>query len=129
MLFRSALRSFEAFLDFAASDAHDGLVHDGAKYYHGYGEHISQSWRIRDKCGEPCVIDYVLHTENLTSDWASMLRLYPGLPRVALPRINEGGDVSDHPWGEAPDTTYTPRMREIVQELDEWVFDKFGYQK
>ena len=80
----------------------------------------------------------VLRTESLEAGWRSLLRRYPALPQVALPRVNEagasaGGDregsSSSHPWGPPPPVVYTPRLRALVWQLDGGVFRTFNYSR
>ena len=47
---------------------------------------LSESKRVREKCGEPCMYDELIHTESMSTEWASLLKRYPGLPQVELPR-------------------------------------------
>ena len=49
---------------------------------------ISQSGLLHRACGDPCRYDRLLHTKTLTDDWIAMVTDF-GLPRVALPRLNE----------------------------------------
>lgn len=88
----------------------------------------SQTHRVKSRCGDPCVVDEVLHTETLTNDWQRLLCRYPGLPRIALPRINDQSQTdSSHPWGTPPPATYTAEVVRIVNDMDRWIFDRFGY--
>ena len=76
----------------------------------------------------PCYYDELLRTETLSGDWAALLHKYPGLPQVALPRVNEAGAaIRHHPWGSPPPAVYTPQLRSLVRQMDRWVFDRFGY--
>lgn len=130
---KGALSSFDAFLEYAAGSVE-------------WRRCCSLTSLMQAKCGQPplteaglnltmdpsqymCDYDELLHTETLTDDWASLLRRYPGLPQVALPRINEDSSYADHPWGEPPNATYTPHTQRLVQHLDSWIFDYFDYPR
>ena len=109
------LRSFATFLEHVASG--------GTSMWR---TSISETARIQTKCGEPCRVDEVLRQERLTEDWEALLRKYPGLPQVALPRINEEDDGNGtHPWGAPPEATYTPQLRAIVDHIEKWVWETF----
>ena len=81
---KGVLATFESFLNYSVSK---GL--------------FTEAGRIEKACGDPCRYDEVIHTESMTAEWAALLQRYPGLPQVALPRINEAADAaSHHPWGK-----------------------------
>lgn len=89
---------------------------------------MTQTHRIKYACGDPCEVDEVLHADRLADDWLELLTRYPGLPQVALPTINrDEGSYADHPWGEPPQVVYTPELRALVRQMDEWVFHSFNY--
>ena len=111
------MHSFASFLDFAAASE---IMQRS----------VTQTRRIQLKCGGPmCSFDEVLHTERMAQDWAALLRRYPDMPQVVLPRVNTDSVVSfaKHPWGPPPQTTYTPAMRKQVQQMERWVFSRFNY--
>lgn len=91
----------------------------------------SQSERIQLKCGSPCRLDdfEVLHTENLTAEYEALLRKFPGLPQVPLAYENEASHFDGHPWGEPPPGKYTPEVLELVQQMDDWIFNEFSYTR
>ena len=86
---------------------------------------ISQSGRLHRACGDPCRYDRLLHTETLTDDWIAMVTDF-GLPRVALPRLNEAvGGRTVTP----PNMTLTDEIVAIINRVDAPMFSEFGYQK
>lgn len=112
---QGVLHSFASFLEYAAKSTQ-------------WRKQGTQTHRLQMKCGDPCAWDELLRTESLAEDWAELLKRHPGLPRVSLPVINESGDHTEpHPWGDAPPAEYTPRLRELVRDLDGWVFATFNY--
>ena len=111
---KGVLSSFESFLRFVSKSPR--------------WKHMTQSERIRNKCGRPCHYDELLHTESLSEDWTSLVQRNPGLPKVALPLVNEGANSSRHPWGPPPTALYTPRLIALVRELEAYVIQVFNYQ-
>lgn len=112
---QGVMRSFATFLEHVSQ----------VKSYHV----LSESYQVYMTCGDPCVYDELLRTESLEQDWEDLLSRYPELPQKVLPLINDDAlvDEETHPWGPPPEAIYTPELRALVQQMDQAVFDLFGY--
>ena len=75
-----------SFVQFVGWMGRDGLELTGA----------SLASRLERHCGRPCRYDYLLRTESLAADWLRLVEAL-GLPRHALPRVNEANDLGR--WG------------------------------
>eukprot|EP00966_Prymnesium_polylepis_P307343 7102264-Prymnesium_polylepis.1 len=102
------LQSFDVFLKWVSDDY--------------WSRKLSQTLRVQRACGNPCVYDALLRTENLVDDWTSLLA---GLriPPIRLPRLNGGQASPVHP------SSMTREQLDLVNRIDHWIFEEFGYTK
>ena len=103
-----------SFVQFVGWMGRDGLELTGA----------SLASRLERHCGRPCRYDYLLRTESLAADWLRLVEAL-GLPRHALPRVNEANDLGR--WGKAPATEHTAGTIRFVNRAEAPVFEEFGY--
>ena len=118
---RSARTELSHFADFVAQrfDEHR-RARGGAVQFHG-----SQSGLLRRSCGEPCLFDHLLHTENLATEWSALLRRLE-LPPVQLSEFNP----TPHSFknGSAlPQTVFSRAVTEAVHAMERRLFADFNY--
>lgn len=89
------------------------------------GREYAQTTLIQRACGMPCVHDYILHTERLSSDWLHLLRSLR-LPLVGLRRMNP--TLKEDPNnGPPPPTLFSKEVVQIIDKIDANMFNEFGY--
>lgn len=85
----------------------------------------SLTFRVQRACGNPCVFDFLLHTETLAADWSRLLTSLE-LPQIPLQRVNVGlhNETAGLDW-----KTMSTDISRKVTKLEWWIFATFGYAK
>ena len=88
---------------------------------------LTLSESLHRACGDPCVYDFVMHTETLELDFVNLLSNL-GLPLIGLARMNP--TRRDQPErGPPPVAEFTQGVLDVIHRVDGWVFTEFGYTR
>ena len=110
----------ESFLGYLRFIEQRGRFLDGP----GTSPWMTQSYLLRQQCGQPCRYDNLFHTSSMQADWLALMNEL-GEPRTLLPLPADKTRVTP----DTPPTNFSHEVLEIIHRIDSNMFEEWGFAK